>query len=202
MGENNRTILALDISTTCTGWALFSNLGNLLSFGTLKPNTKGGVAKMKYPRQQLVKMMDLGGQILELIKNTKPDTIVIEEVAGSKNRLTQKVLDGLHFIVAEYIQPYLDIVTYYDVTGSAGWRTALQLRLSEADKDSNKKAKVLNKKLTPSQRIPIIGPKHLACRHANSHFNLALDCDLRESDGDIADAVCMGHAHVKFRLPK
>lgn len=198
--DTERVLLSLDMSTTCTGWSVFGvDSKKLLARGLIKPSTKGGVAKMVYPRQQLTKMIDIGTQLLSLIENYKPCVIVIEEIAGSKNRLGQKTLDGLHFVVAWIIQNYLDIVRYYDVTGSDGWRTHLKLRLSDADKYANKEAKVLNKKLAASQRIPIIGPKHLAVRHANARFELGLNYDASETDGDLADSISMGDAFLTFR---
>lgn len=204
--EKAKTLLSLDMSTTCTGYSVFDiEKKTLLVQGLIKPATKGGVAKMHYPRQQLTKMVDISSQILLLIREFSPHIIVIEEISGSKNRMGQKTLDGLHFLVIWAIQDYLDIVKFYDVSGNQGWRYHLQLRLSEADKLANKEAKKLNKKLPSSQRIPIITTKHLACRHANARFNLGLNCDLRVSDGDLADSVCMADAFLTFRsteIPK
>jgi len=200
MGENEKVILALDMSTTCTGWSIHGIDGKLLHYGLIKPSTKGGVAKMEYPRQQLTKMKDIADQILNLIRQYRPHCIVIEEIAGSKNRMGQKTLDGLHFIVVMYIEGYLDRVRYYDVTGAVGWRTHLQLRLSDADKLANKEAKVLNKKLRGSQKLPVIGPKHLACRYANASFGTCLNVDTAETDGDLADSICMGAAFLKYRF--
>lgn len=199
--DAEKTLLSLDMSTTCTGWALLGvDSHKLIQRGLIKPSTKGGVAKMDYPKQQLTKMRDIAAQILSLIQNLKPHVIVIEEIAGSKNRMGQKTLDGLHFIVAYAIEDYLPIVRYYDVTGASGWRTHLQLRLSDADKLANKEAKTLNKKLAASQRIPIIGPKHLACRFANATFGTQLNCDTAETDGDQADAISMGYSFLKYRF--
>lgn len=203
MGADGLTLLSLDLSTTCSGWALFDiETGRLLNTGRLKPSTKGGVSKLAYPRQQLTKMVDLAHQVLALIQEVKPHAIVIEEIAGSKNRLGQKTLDGFHYVVVWVIEQYLDIVTYYDVTGSNGWRTHLRMRLSDADKAANKEAKKLNKRLAPSQQLPVIGPKHLAARHANAKFGMNLDVDLNTTDADIADAVSMGDAFLTFRFAR
>lgn len=199
--SNSETLLSLDMSTACTGYSLFNiNNNTLLTYGLIKPSTKGGVNKMKYPKQQLTKMLDIATQIEQLILMHNPSVIVIEEIAGSKNRMGQKTLDGLHFIVAMAIEPFLDRVKYYDVTGADGWRTHLKLRLTDADKLANKEAKKLNKKLAASQRIHVVTPKHLACRHANYTYNLSLDCDKSETDGDIADSVSMAHAFISFSL--
>lgn len=197
---DEKVLLSLDMSTTCTGWSVLGlESKKLIAYGTLKPSTKGGVAKMAYPIQQLTKMIDLANQILAIIQQSRPSAIVIEEIAGSKNRLGQKTLDGLHYIVAWVIQDYLGLVRYYDVTGAGGWRTHLQLKLDDADKAANKEAKILNKKLPAAQRIPIIGPKHLAVRYVNKHHGLSLNFDTSETDGDIADSVGMGSAFLLFK---
>lgn len=201
--DAQRKLLSLDMSTTCTGYALFDlETGTLLTYGKLYPKTSGPVAKMTYPRQQLTKMRDLAGQMRTIIEEHNPEKIVIEEIAGSKNRLGQKTLDGLHYIVAYAIEEYLDRVSYYDVTGANGWRTHLQLRLDDADKLANKEAKVLNKKLKASQRLPIVGPKHLAQRYVNKLYNLTLNVDEDETDADVGDAVGMGSAFMRFKCKK
>lgn len=201
MGDEGKILLSLDMSTTCTGWSTFDiGTKKLLQHGIIKPSTKGGVAKMLYPKQQLTKMIDIGEQLANLIRNMKPHCIVIEEIAGSKNRMGQKTLDGLHFVVAWIIEEYLPIVRYYDVSGSSGWRTHLQMRLSDADKLANKEARTINKKLSRAQQIPIISWKHLSCRFANSQHGLSLNFDTAETDGDIADSVSIGTAFLKFRF--
>lgn len=194
-----KVILSLDMSTTCTGWAVF-NIGSheLLTYGKIKPKVKGAT-KLKYPRKQLENMKSIAEQLLNLVETYKPHAIVIEEIAGSKQRLGQKTLDGLHYIVALQLEKYLDVVFYYDVTGADGWRRHLDLRLNDADKAANKEARTLNKRLAARQKLPIIGPKHLACRHANARFGMNLDVDACSTDADVADALCMGDAFLKFR---
>jgi hypothetical protein len=127
---------------------------------------------------------------------------VIEEIAGSKQRLGQKVLDGLHWIVLIHIQEYIDVITYYDVTGHDGWRTNLNLRLSETDKLANKEAKKMNKDLAPSSRLPVYDAKDLACRYANETFGLSLNPQVNQYDADVGDSVSMGSAFIKFKYPR
>jgi hypothetical protein len=197
-----RTLLALDLSTTCTGWAVFNiDDKSLVTYGTLKPKVKG-LDKMEYPRQQLEKMNDLGLKIRSLVENYKPKYIVIEEIAGSKQRLGQKTLDGLHWIVLQLNPEIIDIVTYYDVTGADGWRTNLGLKLTDADKEANKEAKKLNKHLTGKNKMPEYGPKDLACRYANFRYKLTLDPQVNQYDADVGDAVCLGDAFLKFKCPR
>lgn len=197
-----RVLLSLDLSTTCTGWSVFTiDDQKLVTYGTLKPSTKG-LSKMIYPKQQLTKMIDLSFQVRSLIENFKPSRIVIEEIAGSKQRLGQKVLDGLHWIVLMHIQEYIDIIQYYDVTGVDGWRTHLGLKLTEEDKLANKEAKKMNKDLAPSSRLPIYDAKDLSCRYANATFGLSLNPQVNQYDADVGDSVSMGAAYLKFKCPR
>lgn len=148
-------------------------------------------------------MIDLSLQIRNVIENLKPTHIVIEEIAGSKQRLGQKVLDGLHWILLIHIQEYIDIISYYDVTGADGWRTHLGLKLTDADKLANKEAKKLNPTLGKGvSKLPIYDAKDLAARHANAKYGLALDPQTNQFDADVADSVSMGDAWIKFRCPR
>lgn len=198
LGMTSKILLSLDLSTTCTGWSIFNiETKELISFEAIKP-PKISLSNQSYPKKQLNKMIGFSEELSKRIYQLNPDFIVIEEITGASQRLGQKVLDGFHWLVLERIPDFLDKIEYYDVTGANGWRTHLNLRLSEEDKLKNKEAKQLNKKYSP--KIPIIGPKHLACRFANSNFNLCLNVDESSTDADIADSICMGHSflHKKY----
>lgn len=200
-GRRMRSVLSLDLSTTCTGWSVHNvDEDKLITYGTLKPSTKG-LSKLVYPKQQLTKMIDLSFKIRQLVENYKPTFIVIEEIAGSKQRLGQKVLDGLHWVLLMHIQEYIDIVEYYDVTGPDGWRTHLNLRLSEQDKIHNKEAKKLNKEVGKNV-MPVYDAKDLACRYVNSKHGLALDPQTNQYDADLGDSIAMGSAYIKMRCPR
>lgn len=196
-----QTVLSIDYSTTATGFAFFSEDDELLDYGLIKPDLK--LCKgMAYPHQQLTKMKSLGERILNLIINLDPTYIVIEEIAGSRQRLGQKVLDGGHFILMYYIEDYINRVRYYDVTGKNGWRTHLEMRYSETDKLHNKEAKKLNKSLAPGQKLPPITHKTLACRYSNLNYNTDLDENKKKTDSDMADAIAMGSSFVRLTFPK
>lgn len=202
-----KILLSLDLSTTCTGWSTFDIATNkLITYGIIKPGSKFNgvaIAKLKYPEQQLTKMIDISLKIKQLIAEHSPSRIVIEEIAGSRQRLGQKVLDGLHWIILFHCPEMIPISEYYDVTGAEGWRTNLGLRLSEADKVNNKEAKKINAKLGRGvSKLPVVGPKDLACRHANRTFGLALDPQENQFDADIGDSVSMGDAYLKYRCPR
>jgi len=196
-------ILSLDLSTTCTGWAILDiKSGKLLTYGTIKPKVKN-ISKLKYPIQQLLKMRSISSQIIDIIEqNNNISYIVIEEINRHKSRLSGKVLDGLHFILLDrFSESDLSKVRYIDSDGLSGWRTLLKLRLTEADKLNNKESRAINSKLKKgSRKIPIIGQKHLAARYVNRVYGLNLNVDSNRFDADVADAIGLGSAALQVRL--
>lgn len=198
----NPTFLALDLSTSSTGWALFDAItGTPIAYGALvPPNLPKKLATL--PSAKLGRMVTLAREVGALARLHNPSRIVIEEIAGSKNRLTQKVLDGFHYLVMLELGPWLDSAHFYDVSGVDGWRTHLKLKLTEADKLNNKSAKKLNPRLPRGQKLPEITPKHLAAREVLRCLGISLDVDGNPSDNDIADALAMGFAYFRFILPK
>ncbi len=147
-------------------------------------------------------MIDLSYKIKSVIENFKPNKIVIEEIAGSRQRLGQKVLDGVHWILLFHIQELLDLVEFYDVTGGNSWRFDLGLKLGEQDKIHNKEAKKLNKQIGSSQKIHIYNWKDVSCRYVNQTYGLGLDPIQNDTDGDIGDSIAMGSAWLKVRCRK
>lgn len=196
-------LLSIDLSTTCTGFSTFNlETKELIDYCALKPSTKG-LKGLVYPELTLVKMQNFALKLRDYILEVDPSIIVIEEIAGSKNRMGQKTLDGMHWILLKAIPEYIKRVHYYDVTGAKGWRTNLGLKLTDADKATNKEYRKLNKNLEKgTKKLPIIGPKHLAARYVNYTYGTHFDVDANTSDNDIADSIAMGSAFLKFRLPK
>ena len=192
-----RKLLSLDLSTTCTGISVFNlETKKLLKYQALKPSAKG-LKDLKYPELQLRKMINFSKKIRDYILEINPEIIVIEEIAGSKQRLGQKTLDGMHWILLFHIPEYIKKVIYYDVTGKNGWRFHLNLKLNDADRFNNREAKKLNKQISKgSKKLPIVGPKHLAARFVNRTYNLELDVDKNPQDNDIADSIAMGHSYL------
>lgn len=204
-------VLSLDLSTTSTGWSLFSfETKQLLCFGHIKPKVKG-VSKLFYPRKQLEVCRDVAKQILTLVndfeieRGMKITHIVIEEINKHKNRMSGKTLDILHGFVWEYLEPFLHLVTYMDSDGASGWRSSrgLNLIMSDADREHNKEAKKLNKNMEKgTKKIPIINKKHLACRFVNRTYETYFDVDERSYDADICDSIGLGHVFLMYKNPK
>lgn len=192
-----KKLLTIDLSTTCTGWALFDvDKRQLMDFGAIKP-VKKGLSKAVYPLKQLYVMRNLADQLEILIRKIAPDIIVVEEVNRHKSRMSGKTLDGAHWIFLDKLliseEDFAKRVRYRDSDGPTGWRSRLNLRLGENDKKLNAERKKINRRKTKgSADLPIINKKHLAARYVNSTLGLNFDVDKNATDNDIVDAIGMG----------
>lgn len=195
------TLLSIDLSSTCTGWSVFEvETMKLVTYGFIKGKN---VKDSSSYRATLRRLENMALDVLTTVEAYRPDLIVIEEIAGSKNRISQKTLDMCHGILWKAIDKYLDIVSYYDVSGLNGWRTNLQLKMDDADKLNNKEAKKLNKTLGRGvTKLPIVDWKVLACRHVNRKFGLDLNPNENQSDADVGDSIAMGDAFLQFRMKR
>lgn len=185
-------VLSLDISSK-TGWAVlnFTTEPVLLSFGRL---AKTSEPEGKYPENYLQWAKTTADDIIRKIKDTKPDTIVIEETSkGSKNAKSQKILEWVHFMVATYIVEN-GLNAEYLMTGE--WRGLVSASMTKDEKKQNKEVKkshdagqkvVKNEK---GKRIGRVTKKHVNIRRANEMFGLAL----KRSNEDEADAILLGAA--------
>jgi len=190
-------LMAIDLSTTATGFALFDlDSRQLIDFGAIKPDKKG-MSKLNYPKKQLYIMRNLAEKLVWLIKAKGPRIILIEEVNRHKSRTSGKTLDGMHYILLQYLpDEFLTLVRYRDSDGPTGWRTKLNLRLSENDKKANAEHKKLNKKLKPKDQLVIINKKHLAARYVNAALGTKFDVDADPYTNDVVDAIGLGLAEL------
>lgn len=194
------TLLALDLSTSCTGYAVFDlETKALLRYGIIEPEVPGS-SKLRYPKKALLTVMSMTDRVLELIKAELPQKIVIEEVNRGVSRISQKSLDSLHFFILramhEFEPTLLDIVNYIDSNGKQGWRPALGIHLSEEDKELNKQLRAEAKK-KKAKKPKVVNWKTLAVRYVIEHYKLNLCTDLDpKTDGDISDAICLGVAFM------
>jgi len=169
-------LLTLDISTACTGWALFENL-KLIDYGSITPKIKG-ITKLRYPYSSMARILAMADEIEALTFGINPDKIIIEEVNRGISRKSQKPLDAVHFFILDRIIDY--DIEYIDSDGRDGWRSMLGLRLTDEDKKHNRSRKTARKDK--------INKKHLAIRYVKANFGLELSI----KDNDIADAIGIG----------
>lgn len=202
-------LLSLDLSTSATGWAKFDLIDkSLLQSGVIKPQFKNpvrkGVPTYAYPESHVLKLRMLADQVIALL-DEKVEKIVIEEINRGKNRLGQKVLDGFHFVLMERMPAkFIPMISFVDSDGKEGWRSAkgLGLQLSKKDRDLNKERKKTNKKIPKGKpKAEVITLKTLSCRFVNAKYNLNLNHENEDTDGDIADAIGLGHFYL-FKVLK
>lgn len=155
-------ILSLDISTK-TGWSfvLSDPDGCVVSkYGQTEPVPE---PKGEYPKNYLDWSRTCFTFIENLIGNYVPDVIVIEQTSkGSKASKTQKLLEWIHYLLANYLVAN-NVKNVYLQTGE--WRSLVGSKMTKDEKTRNKyvkdfKAKVLAeyqaqfKKDHPDEKVP------------------------------------------------
>lgn len=209
-----KLILGLDLSTTCTGWALSDpTTKKLKRYGKLSPTLN---IKKRYPWGSLERVLYMVGLLKLFLDKEKSqiDKIVIEEVNKHRNRIQGKVLDSLHFFLLNYLKSigFEGKVFYLDSDGAKGWRSryCLGLQLTDQDKIINRQRRILNKEIKAKNKrlkrgekekeFPLINKKHLACRFVNHYYKKNFDYESNESHGDICDAIGLNHAFIHYFL--
>jgi Holliday junction resolvasome RuvABC endonuclease subunit len=190
---NSENVLALDISTK-TGYASAISSDNgmkLLDYGTIPQIHE---PEGKYPSNYVIWAHSCFEKILELIKKFNPDVLVIEETSrGSKNAMSQKILEFLHFLLAKYIKDN-NIKSVYVMTEQ--WRREIGCKMSDEEKLRNKEVKIYKKKNKTKiaydingKRIGKITRKHINIRRATEIFGDQLKAPLKRKDEDLADGL-------------
>jgi len=188
-------VLALDLSKSSTGYALFID-SQLSNYGNLK-NDKPVHQYGSYPWNYLDCIEYSAQLILDKVRELNPEIVVVEETNGSKSRYTQKVLEFLHFRVLMGLRASVRV----EYLNTSDWRRQIGVALSSLDKRQNAKlskakskakrdgVKLDKKKLGIKGRI---NKKHIAIRYCNGKFGLSL----RAKDNDIADAIGIATAYL------
>lgn len=194
------TLLTLDLSTSCTGWAVFNiETKQLISSGRLVPKVPG-IHKFRYPKAALLNIKAMTELVTMLICMINPDILVIEEINRGISRLGQKSLDAVHFFILDYVytsKPGLvEKTIYIDSNGKKGWRGDLGLKLSDKDKQVNAEIRLYNKRRKKSQKAPVIDYKVLAQRYVNVKFNKNFNVWENLGDNDECDAIALGDAFL------
>src|SRR5580693_2302716 len=121
--------------STKTGWACMVLDGqnvNLVEFGqnTPIPETIG-----MYPENYVLWAHACYDAIITLIDKFKPDVLVIEETASnSKSIYSQKILEWIHFLVANYIKES-KIKAVYIMSGQ--WKSETGCLMSKDESKRN-----------------------------------------------------------------
>lgn len=172
-------LLSLDLSTSNSGYAVFdTETKSLIKSGQIKAKVKG-ISRMKYPENAFHKCLSIAHQIGELKKEIKPDLIVIEEVNRGINRIAQKSLDALHFLVLQacYSEDLFEKIEYVDSNGAKGWRGQLGLSIA---------------KKYPHLKGASSKWKKAAEEYVNKTFGTNFDVENNKRDADECDAIAVG----------
>lgn len=87
----DKILIALDESTTSTGYAIFKNR-ILIEHGIFSSKSKDVLERVSYIMEEIEK----------IIENYKPDNMIIEDVQITMNAATAKSLLGLQFMIEIY----------------------------------------------------------------------------------------------------
>jgi hypothetical protein len=187
-------ILSLDVSSK-TGYAFATVISDkfvLESYGQIDPPIE--CPDLLYPSSHVEWAYLCFHEIERLIEEYKPTVLSIEETSkGSKNALSQKILEFIHFLLAKYIVE-TSIEAHYLLTGE--WRSLVGAKMNKTEKDRNKYVRKYKKehgtKLAKDEVGKITGlvtKKHVNVRLANDLFGLKLLI----GENDTADAILLAY---------
>ncbi len=193
-------VLSLDLSSK-TGYALLVSSNEIMVL-----EAYGQVDKIPcpenetYPGSYVTWAYNCFEKVEELIERLKPDVLVIEEVTKSKNALSQKFLDYIHFLVSKFIQE-TGIKNFWFQTGD--WRREVGSYMNDAEKKRNKEVKKYKKEhkskiaydIVTGKRIGIIGKKHVTIRLINEVFKVYLKEPLIRKEEDTADGIALAYCY-------
>jgi len=196
---SNERILALDVSTK-TGWSLMDSDGknfNLIIHGKIDKTSE---PEGQYPNNFVAWASSIMDSIDEIIQEHKPDVLVIEETAsGSKSIYSQKILEWIHFLLANEITT-CHYKAVYLMTEQ--WRRETGCLMSKDESKHNKEVKKYKEKSGKNiaydingKRIGRITRKHVNIRRANEVFSQYLTEPLRKKDEDTADSLLLGYCY-------
>ena len=156
-GMKYMKILAIDASTKSTGWCVGEN-GILQQHGCITASSRDVV-------KRIIKMRD---QLSKIIKSTKIDKIIMEQVRPEYNSHTNKVLMWMQavIVVAAY---QIDPKIQCEFIGASTWRAAIKIKQGRGIKRESLK----------SQDI----------EYAQQKYNLT------NLNDDEADAICIFDAY-------
>lgn len=184
-------VMSLDLSSK-SGWAILND-GKLEDRGLIRVSIRDFSVmnhpeqSPEYPKNILDAANEMGSLIEQLIKDKKPDHVVLENTCKGRNRSTQRILEWIHKAVLDRFILNGWEINYLDVSE---WRRILNIRMSKEDKKNNYNINK-GKKKTLGLKGKVTS-KHLSVRFVNEQHNL----DLLVSENDQADAICLGMAFI------
>lgn len=125
-------LLALDTSSSKTGWAIFENAKYKKS-GVINFDTNE--CKKKYKGNSEQRLEDMCLAIINLLKEYKPDIIVIEKLNVGRNMVAVRHLAKVIGVV--YCYSILNDCFYYEIQASQ-WRSQIGIQTKNRKRDEYK----------------------------------------------------------------
>lgn len=129
-------LISLDTSSSKTGWALFEN-GKYIKSDVINFDTNE--CKKKYKGNSDKRIEDMCLAIIELLKEYKPDIIVIEKLNVGRNMVAVRALSKVIGVV--YCYSILNKCFYYEIQPSQ-WRSQLGMQSSKRKRDEYKQLSI------------------------------------------------------------
>lgn len=189
-------ILAIDMSTK-TGYAVLDIEDGDFTLVAADTLPKESEPEGDYPINYLDWSYKSFNHIEKIIEQYKPDEFVIEETAkGSKNNMSQKIVEFLHFELALYFRDTDNNKSPRRYYLTEEWRRIVGCLMNKEEKKQNAEVRKQRKKgikvckNKDGKRIGIVTKKHVNVRRANEVYDL----ELILKDEDRADALLLAHA--------
>ena len=124
-----KKVIALDISTTCTGYAIFKG-SKLVDFGQIKYKILKEHADLPLLTRQIIKASWMASEISDIIYKPNPDIIIIEQMIVNTRAgiLPTKMLAGCHFLTLTRVFDQLDKVI---MVTPGKWRNTIKKQLTD-----------------------------------------------------------------------
>lgn len=204
------TFIALDLSTN-TGFAIFKNkkLIKYDVFTAKVPNYKSDVKSFKdFPKEYPFNFFDtancIADRCIEIIQENKIKKVVIEHPEGAKQRLSQRLLEWIHFALILRLRQVGIEFRYLLVHD---WRESVGCYIKKWPEYQkyNQKVRQAKKKATPTKsgmliakidgkRVSPINQKKLSIILANEKYGIDIKND------NIADAINLGRAAIELGI--
>ena len=125
-------ILGIDSSTTSTGWAVidtkFDNELRLIDYGVIKPKQV----------ETIDRIINISNELKEVLRNFRPEFVVIEEMNVTRNMKTIRALSGLLTEIEVMLRNRQAL--YVKMTPSE-WRKKIEIKCKN-NRETLKKASV------------------------------------------------------------
>lgn len=129
-------LLSLDSSSSKTGWALFEN-AEYIESGVIDLDTNE--CKKRYKGNSDKRIEDMCLNVINLLKEHKPDIIVIEKLNVGRNMVAVRALSKVIGVV--YCYSILNDCFYFEIQPSQ-WRGKLGMQSSKRGRDEYKQLSI------------------------------------------------------------